>query len=116
MRHQNKTVKLGRNSTQRKALQINQITNFLKNGYMTTTLAKAKALRPAVEKVITKARVDSVANRRYVTKYVNDKEVLKKLFTEVSPNYKERPGGYLRIIKLQPRPGDNAPMARVELV
>ena len=81
-----------------------------------TTETKAKALRPYAERLITKARRGTVHDRRQVVAKLHDKAVAHKLFSEIAPRYEERPGGYLRILKLGPRPGDNAPMARVELV
>lgn len=116
MRHKKNTVKLGRTASHRKALMRNQLTDFFDNGYIITTLAKARALRPTAEKLITRAKIDSVANRRYLARYLFRKGAIIKLFSEIAPNYKERPGGYTRIIKLQPRSGDNAPQAKIELV
>lgn len=81
-----------------------------------TTEAKAKALRPVAEKLITKAKRGGVARHRQVVAFLGDKEMASKLFAEIAPRYTERPGGYTRILKLGPRHGDNAPMARIELV
>jgi large subunit ribosomal protein L17 len=81
-----------------------------------TTEAKAKALRPVAEKLITKARDGSLAHRRQVISFLRDEEMAAKLFEEIAPRYEERPGGYTRILKLGNRHGDNAPMARIELV
>jgi large subunit ribosomal protein L17 len=81
-----------------------------------TTEAKAKALRPIAEKLITKARKGGVHNHRQVMSYMGDKDMAHKLFEEIAPRYEGRPGGYTRILKLGPRHGDNAPMARIELV
>ncbi|HWI04141.1 MAG TPA: 50S ribosomal protein L17 [Acidimicrobiales bacterium] len=81
-----------------------------------TTQAKAKALRPIAEKLITKARKGGVHNHRQVVSYIGDKDMAHKLFEEIAPRYEGRPGGYTRILKLGPRHGDNAPMARIELV
>ncbi len=83
---------------------------------ITTTEAKAKAVRPVAEKMITKARRGGVHNHRQVVKFLGDREMASKLFDEIGPRYADRPGGYTRIIKLGPRHGDNAPMARIELV
>jgi len=83
---------------------------------VTTTEAKAKALRPFAERLITMAREDNVHSRRKVARYISDKDVVKKLFTELSPRFGERPGGYTRIMKLSNRPGDNASMSIIELV
>jgi large subunit ribosomal protein L17 len=81
-----------------------------------TTEAKAKALRPIAEKLITKARKGGVHNHRQVVAYMGDKDMAHKLFDEIAPRFEGRPGGYTRILKLGPRHGDNAPMARIELV
>ena len=81
-----------------------------------TTEAKAKALRPVAEKVITKAKKGGLHNHRQVVSYLKDKEIAAKLFEDVGPRYADRNGGYTRILKLGPRQGDNAPMARIELV
>ena len=81
-----------------------------------TTEAKAKALRPVAEKLITKARKGGVHNHRQVVSFMGDKDMAHKLFEEIGPRYVDRPGGYTRILKLGPRHGDNAPMARIEFV
>lgn len=81
-----------------------------------TTEAKAKALRPIAEKLITKAKKGGLHNHRQVVAFLRDKEMASKLFDDIAPRYTERPGGYTRILKLGPRHGDNAPMARIELV
>src|SRR2546421_13042431 len=83
---------------------------------ITTTEAKAKALRPIAEKMITKAKKGGVHRHRQVVAFMGDKDMAHKLFDEIGPRYEDRPGGYTRILKLGPRPGDNAPMARIELV
>jgi large subunit ribosomal protein L17 len=84
--------------------------------WIVTTETKAKAMRPIVEKMITKARKGGVHNQRQVVAFIRDKDMAHKLFAEIGPRYVDRPGGYVRILKLGPRQGDNAPMARVELV
>ncbi len=81
-----------------------------------TTEAKAKAMRPVAEKMITKAKKGGLHNHRQVVKFLRDREMATKLFDEIGPRYAERPGGYTRILKMGPRPGDKAPMARIELV
>jgi large subunit ribosomal protein L17 len=81
-----------------------------------TTESKAKALRPIAEKLITKAKKGGLHNHRQVVSYLGDREMASKLFDDIGPRYTERPGGYTRILKLGPRHGDNAPMARIELV
>ena len=83
---------------------------------ITTTEAKAKAMRPIAEKMITKAKRGGLHDHRQVVKFLGDREMASKLFDEIGPRYEERAGGYTRIIKLGPRTGDNAPMARIELV
>jgi large subunit ribosomal protein L17 len=93
----------------------NMATSMLKHETIRTTLPKAKELRRVVEPLITLAKEDSVANRRLAFDRLRDKEVVGKLFSEIGPRFKERPGGYLRILKTGPRPGDAAPMAIVML-
>jgi large subunit ribosomal protein L17 len=83
---------------------------------ITTTETKAKALRPYVEKLVTKAKVGSVHKQRQVVATIHDKDAVQKLFADIGPRYTDRNGGYTRILKLGPRPGDNAPMARIEFV
>ncbi len=85
-------------------------------GGITTTVAKAKAMRPIAEKLITKARKGGVHRHRQVVRFLGDREMASELFAEIGPRYADRPGGYIRILKLGPRQGDNAPMARIELV
>ena len=84
--------------------------------WIVTTEAKAKAMRPVAEKLITKARKGGVHNQRQVVAFIRDKDMAHKLFAEIGPRYADRPGGYIRILKLGPRQGDKAPMARVEFV
>jgi large subunit ribosomal protein L17 len=93
----------------------NMATSMLKHETIKTTLPKAKELRRVVEPLITLAKEDSVANRRLAFDRLRDKEAVGKLFSEIGPRFKERPGGYLRILKTGPRPGDAAPMAIVML-
>jgi large subunit ribosomal protein L17 len=83
---------------------------------ITTTEAKAKALRPVAEKMITKAKKGGLHNHRQVVSFIRDREMATKLFDEIGPRYQDRAGGYTRVIKIGPRHGDNAPMARIELV
>ena len=115
MRHRKAGRRLGRNSSHRKAMFRNMATSMLLHETIRTTVAKAKELRRVVEPLITLAKEDSVANRRLAFSRLRDKEVVGKLFKELGPRFKERPGGYLRILKTAPRPGDNAPMAIVML-
>jgi len=115
MRHRKSGRKLGRNSSHRKAMFRNMAASMITHETIKTTLPKAKELRRVVEPLITLAKVDSVANRRLAFDRLRDKAVVGKLFSEIGPRCKERPGGYLRILKTGPRPGDNAPMAIVML-
>ncbi len=115
MRHRKSGRRLGRNSSHRKAMCRNMATSMLMHETIRTTVPKAKELRRVVEPLITLAKEDSVANRRLAFDRLRDKEVVGKLFKEIGPRFKERPGGYLRFLKIGPRPGDNAPMAIVML-
>ena len=90
--------------------------SLLKNEYIRTTLPKAKSLRSVVEPLITLSKIDSLANRRLAFSRLQDKVAVDKLFVDIGKHYAERPGGYIRIVKINPRVGDNAPMAYVELV
>ncbi|MEO0424324.1 MAG: 50S ribosomal protein L17 [Pseudomonadota bacterium] len=116
MRHRNSGRQLNRNSSHRKAMFRNMSASMLTHETIRTTVPKAKELRRHVEPLITLAKTDSVANRRLAFDRLRDKEVVAKLFTDIGPRFKDRPGGYLRILKLGPRPGDAAPMALVQLV
>ena len=116
MRHRKSGRKLGRNSSHRTAMFKNMAAALVEQELIRTTLPKAKELRRVVEPLITRAKVDSVANRRVVFARVRDKDAVSKLFGELGPRYAARPGGYLRILKCGFRPGDAAPMAYVELV
>ncbi|MDO4442185.1 50S ribosomal protein L17 [Moraxella sp. VT-16-12] len=116
MRHRNSGVKLGRTSSHRKAMFQNMTNSLFEHELIKTTLVKAKELRRVAEPLITLAKEDSVANRRLAFNRTRNKVIVGKLFNELGPRYKTRPGGYLRIIKCGYRDGDNAPMAYVELV
>ncbi|NII85582.1 MULTISPECIES: 50S ribosomal protein L17 [unclassified Pedobacter] len=116
MRHGKKVNHLGRTDSHRKAMLANMATSLIKAKRITTTLAKAKALRTYVEPLITKAKNDTTHSRRTVFSYLQDKEVITILFREVAEKVANRPGGYTRIIKLNNRQGDNAEMALIELV
>ncbi|MCW8806718.1 MAG: 50S ribosomal protein L17 [Rhodanobacter sp.] len=116
MRHQKSGRKLNRTSSHREAMFRNMASSLVKHELIRTTLPKAKELRRVAEPLITLAKIDGVANRRLAFARMRDKEAVGKLFVELGPRYKERPGGYLRILKCGFRPGDNAPMAYVELV
>lgn len=116
MRHLKSGRKLNRNSSHRHAMFRNMTSSLLKNELIRTTLPKAKELRRVAEPLITLGKVDGVANRRLAFARLRDKQAVGKLFVELGPRYRTRPGGYLRILKCGHRPGDNAPMAYVELV
>ncbi len=116
MRHRNIGRRLGRTSSHRKAMFRNMTVSLFRHEVIKTTLPKAKELRRVAEPLITLAKNDSVAKRRLAFARTRDREITTKLFNELGPRYKDRPGGYLRILKMVPRPGDNAPMALVELV
>jgi len=116
MRHRKSGRQLNRNSSHRKAMFRNMTCSLLRHELIKTTLPKAKELRRVAEPIITLAKYDSVAKRRQAFDRLRDDEVVGKLFAELGPRYKERPGGYLRILKCGYRPGDKAPMAFVELI
>ncbi len=116
MRHRHSGRKLNRTSSHRQAMFRNMAASLVRHEIIRTTLPKAKELRRVVEPLITMAKSDSVAKRRLAFSRVRDKDAVAKLFTELGPRYRERPGGYLRILKCGFRPGDAAPMAYVELV
>lgn len=116
MRHRNTGRKLGRTSSHRKAMFSNMCASLIEHELIKTTLAKAKELRRYVEPLITVSKSDSVASRRHVFDTLRSKSAVGKLFTTLGPRYVERPGGYVRVLKCGFRPGDNAPMAIVELV
>ena len=116
MRHRKSGRKLGRTSSHRKAMFRNMAASLVQHETIKTTLPKAKELRRVVEPLITLAKEDGVANRRLAFDRLRDKTAVGKLFSEIGPRYKDRPGGYLRILKMGPRPGDAAPMALVQLV
>ena len=108
--------RLGSDASHHKAMMGNLVASLIAAEALVTTEAKAKALRPVMEKVITKARKGGVHRHRQVVAFIRDKDMAHKLFEEIGPRYEDRPGGYTRILKLGPRHGDNAPMARIELV
>ena len=116
MRHRKSGRQLNRNSSHRKAMFRNMTCSLLRHELIKTTLPKAKELRRVAEPIITLAKYDSVAKRRQAFDRLRDDEAVGKLFAELGPRYKERPGGYMRILKCGYRPGDKAPMAFVELV
>jgi large subunit ribosomal protein L17 len=116
MRHAMRHRKLGRTSSHREALFRNQLQSLVVSERIITTLPKAKELRPIAEKVITRGKHGGVHDRRWALRWLLDRELVKKLFDDIAPRFAERPGGYLRIVKLGPRQGDGAEMAVLELV
>ncbi|MCO6439857.1 MAG: 50S ribosomal protein L17 [Nitrococcus mobilis] len=116
MRHRKAGRKLGRTNSHRQAMFRNMAASLFYHEAIHTTLPKAKELRRVAEPLLTLAKEDTVANRRLAFSRLRDKGVVKKLFDELGPNCRARPGGYLRVLKAGFRPGDNAPMAYVELV
>jgi len=120
MRHAVKGRKLGRTTSHREALFRNQLASLILNERIVTTLPKAKELRPLAEKVVTHGKQGTVSARRWVLRWIPNTEkrrtMVKKVFDEIAPRFSERPGGYLRIVKLGPRLGDGAEMAVLEFV
>ena len=116
MRHRKSGRHLNRNSSHRKAMFSNMANSLFEHEIIKTTLPKAKELRRVAEPLITMAKEDSVAKRRMAFDSLRDKKMVGKLFNELGPRYKGRPGGYTRIMKCGFRPGDAAPMAYIELV
>ncbi|MFN4181083.1 MAG: 50S ribosomal protein L17 [Candidatus Paceibacteria bacterium] len=117
MRHHSNKRKFGRSKNQREALLESLASNLIVRGKIRTTLAKAKELRPFIEKLTTRAKTDTLANRRLVAARLGNKAVLtKKLFEKIAVNYTDRKGGYTRIVKLNPRKSDGAEIAIIEFV
>ena len=116
MRHHSNKRKFGLEKDQRNALMRSLARNLINKNRITTTLPKAKELRPYVEKLITKAKTGSLASRRLIISKVGGEDETKTLFDTIAPKYKDRKGGYTRIIKLAPRKLDAAPMAMIEFV
>src|SRR5277367_3768852 len=116
MRHRNSGRQLSRNSSHRHALLRNMATSLLRHETIRTTVPKAKELRRVVEPLITLAKVDSLAKRRLAFSRLRDVSVVEKLFADLGPRLKARAGGYTRILKMEPRPGDSADMALMQLV
>jgi large subunit ribosomal protein L17 len=116
VRHQRKGKKLGRDSAHRKALYSNLTGSLVEHGRIKTTEAKAKAVKPIAEKMITLGRRGDLAARRQALAYLRSQEVVHQLFAEVAPRFADRPGGYTRIVKIGPRYGDSAEMVYLELV
>ena len=116
MRHRKSGRQLNRNSSHRKAMFKNMANSLILHETIKTTLPKAKELRRVVEPLITLAKKDGVANRRLAFDRLRDKAIVGKLFSDIGPRFIDRPGGYIRILKIGPRTGDAAPMAMVQLV
>jgi len=111
-----KAPRFGKSAAHEGLLLANLASDLIYEGKITTTVAKAKAVRPLTEKIITKARTGTLASRRHILKTITDVEVVTRLFDEVAPRFSGRPGGYTRITKVGPRRGDGAEMAVIELV
>jgi large subunit ribosomal protein L17 len=116
MRHRNSGRQLSRNASHRHALMRNMATSLLRHETIRTTVPKAKELRRVVEPLITLAKIDSLGKRRLAFSRLRDLSVVEKLFTDLGPRFKTRAGGYTRILKMEPRPGDSADMALMQLV
>lgn len=116
MRHQKKTAKFGRLAAPRKAMLNNLAASVILFEHVTTTLPKAKVVRPIVERLITKGKVKSLQSKRELGKYLPDSKAVTKILNVLGPRYADRKGGYTRITKLGQRQGDAAPMARIEFV
>lgn len=116
MRHNQKGRKLGRTTSHRLAMFRNQLASLVEHQRITTTLPKAKELRPIAERLITQGKRGTVDARRRVGRWIPSRDLIKKLFGEIAPRFTERHGGYLRIVKLGPRPGDGAEVAVLEFV
>ena len=108
--------RFGGSSAHQKSMPANLVASLIAAEAITTTEAKAKAVRPIAEKIITKAKKGGLHNHRQVVAFLRDREMAARLFDEIAPRYTDRAGGYTRILKVGPRHGDNAPMARIELV
>jgi large subunit ribosomal protein L17 len=111
-----KSRRFGGTASHQRLMMANLVASLIAAEAIVTTEAKAKALRPVAEKMITKAKKGGLHNHRQVVAFIGDREMASKLFDDIGPRYADRPGGYTRILKLGPRHGDNAPMARIELV
>ena len=116
MRHQRAGKKLGRDSAHRRALYANLAGSLIEHGRIKTTVTKAKAVKPIAEQMITLGRRGDLHARRQATAFLRSRDVVHMLFADVAPRFKDRPGGYTRIVRIGPRPGDSAEMAYLELV
>ena len=111
-----KARRFGGDAAHQRLMMGNLVAHLIAAEGLVTTEAKAKALRPVAERMVTKAKKGGVAHQRQVVAFIGDKEMAHKLFEEIAPRYSDRPGGYIRVLKLGPRHGDNAPIARIEFV
>jgi large subunit ribosomal protein L17 len=111
-----KGPRFGGSPAHQRLMMANMAAHLFASEGMVTTVSKAKALRPVAERLITKAKKGGLHEKRQVMAVITDRDIAAKLFSDIAPRYAERNGGYLRILKLGPRPGDGAPMARIELV
>ncbi|HST16087.1 MAG TPA: 50S ribosomal protein L17 [Gaiellaceae bacterium] len=116
MRHQRTGKKLGRDASHRKAMYANLTGALIEHGRIKTTVTKAKAVKPIAERMITLGRRGDLHARRQATSFLRSRDVVHRLFADVAPRFQDRPGGYARIVKIGPRPGDSAEMAYLELV
>ncbi len=116
MKHRKSHRNLSRKTAERRSLFRTMVTNLLRDQHILTTEAKAKTIRPIAERIITLGRRGDLHARRRAAAYLTSKNVLKTLFEEIGPHYEDRNGGYTRIVKVAPRPGDAAPLAVIELV
>jgi len=116
MRHKKKTIKLGREKGPRKAMLSNLATSVILYEKVTTTVSKAKAVRPMVERLVTRGKMKSLHNKRMLERDLPEMKAVRKLMDVLGPRYKDRPGGYTRITKLAERKGDGATMAKIEFV
>lgn len=116
MKHQKRVLKFNRSGSHRNAMVKNMMIALILNHIIKTTLSKAKILRQFIEPVITRAKINTIANRRLIFAKIRNTDSVIKLFTQIGPHFYDRPGGYTRILKCGFRKGDNAPMAYIELV
>jgi large subunit ribosomal protein L17 len=116
VRHQRTGKKLGRDASHRKAMYANLTGALIEHGRIKTTVTKAKAVKPLAERMITLGRRGDLHARRQATSFLRSRDVVHRLFADVAPRFQDRPGGYARIVKIGPRPGDAAEMAYLELV
>lgn len=116
MRHRNRKTILGRTAAPRKALMRDLVTSMILHGRIKTTATKARVLRPEIERLVTRARKGTLAERRFIQRVVYTEAALKKIMDEIGPRYKTRDGGYTRILKIGDRKGDGSPMVMIEFI